>query len=287
MVRKRQTLILVVAFLLGLSLGFWLSRNARIVDHVVRCRHMVYLAGRTRPQTLEQEVENDTEFLLVGVFINTEEKTGILYNDFSAETNIRFIFFTTESTNSLHNRQVIYLGLDASTEVIYLRMFRHVCQHYDTQFNWFMFTESSFFVNIDKLRFLRNLNDSKEYLFLPEIPTDSRVDDYGYDGQKNGSRIDIRGNSRIQMDHPSGKPKEYRMSNMDIVRMFQPGTILSRLFLQKLSSLTAACVSKKTVDRECFQRRVTISWFNDVTVIKKLFNDNINFFISDSACWST
>jgi hypothetical protein len=150
-----------------------------------------------------------------------------------------------------------------------------------------MFTESSFFVNIDKLRFLRNLNDSKEYLFLPEIPTDSRVDDYGYDGQKNGSRIDIRGNSRIQMDHPSGKPKEYRMSNMDIVRMFQPGTILSRLFLQKLSSLTAACVSKKTVDRECFQRRVTISWFNDVTVIKKLFNDNINFFISDSACWST
>ncbi len=271
---KRQTLTIVCAFLLGLNLGFWLSKNARIVRHVLRCHHRVYLVGKSRPQALDQEVERNTAFLLVGVFVNTEvheRKTGNLYNDFGAEANIKYIFFASKTNTSLYNKQVAYLeGLDASTEILYLRMFSHVCRQYGDKFEWFMFTESSFFVNIDTVEFLRNLNYSKEHLFLPE----GSASDYRYDGRNNGSRIDIAGSNRTKIDHTSGETQEYFVSNIDIVDIFHPGIIMSRSLLQKLSRLTQPCANKRNGFRECFENRVTISWPNDLTVINVSFTEN-------------
>ena len=271
--QKSQSFIIVCAFLLGLNLGLWLSRNAKIVRRELRCHHMVYLTNKNRLGRLQEEVERNRAFLLVAVFVNTQddEKTGNVYNDFNAETDINYIFFTAKTTISSYGRQVIYLkDLDGSaeTEVIYLQMFRHICQQFDGTFNWVLFTESSFFVNIDSLRFLRNLNHSNELLLIPEVTRNTGITNYKYDGQTKGSRIGMNGSDGIKIDNFTKERKEYRISNMDI---FHPGTIMSRSLKNKLSSLTELCVQQTHNFQECFLDSISISWLNDSTVITVFF----------------
>ena len=271
--QKSQSFIIVCAFLLGLNLGLWLSRNAKIVRHELRCHHMAYLTNKNRLGRLQEELQRNRAFLLVAVFVNTQdnEKTGNVYNDFNAETDINYIFFATKTTLSSYGRQVIYLkDLDGSTEteVIYLQMFRHISQQFDSKFNWVLFTESSFFVNIESLSFLRNLNHSNELLLIPEVTRNSGVTDYKYDGQTNGSRIGMNGSHGINIDHFAKERKEYRIPNMGI---FHPGTIMSRSLKNKLSTLTELCVQKTHNFQECFLNSISISWLNDFTVITVFF----------------
>lgn len=242
---NRDTLVFIFAFLLGLGLGCLFNAKARIVRHVLNCKHFVYFVGdsRERPQTLEQEVERKSQFLLVGVFVNTKEdvhQTDILYNDFSPETNIKFIFFTAKRTMSLHNIFVALEGLNASTEpkLKYLRMFHHVSQHYGDKFSWFMFTESNYFVNMDKLGFLKHLQHSntKEFLFMPHVERKSSINNFGH----------------VLLDSFT-KNKEYtdQNSQTDIVHVIQPGMIFSRPLLQRISSLTESCMNRKRGLRNC------------------------------------
>ena len=266
--QKSQSFIIVCAFLLGLNLGLWLSRNAKIVRHELRCHHMVYLTNKNRLGRLQEELQRNRAFLLVAVFVNTQdnEKTGNVYNDFNAETDINYIFFATKTTLSSYGRQVIYLkDLDGSTEteVIYLQMFRHISQQFDSKFNWVLFTESSFFVNIESLSFLRNLNHSNELLLIPEVTRNSGVTDYKYDGQTNGSRIGMNGSHGINIDHFAKERKEYRIPNMGI---FHPGIIMSRSLKNKLSTLTELCVQKTHNFQECFLNSISISWLNDFSI---------------------
>ena len=249
MKRSRKTFFHICTFLLGLGLGYWLHAKTRTVSHLAKCHDTVYLVSdnRKRPQTLEQEVERNSGLLLVGVLVNTKEDENIIYDDFSTETNIKFTFFTTSKNISLNNRRIIYLGgFNASTEpnsVKYLRMFIHVSQQYGNKFNWFMFTENSYFVNMDKLKFLKNLHHSEpeEFLFLPQ---------YRYEPQDS-----------------SDKSKD----SEDIVHAIQPGMILSRLLLQRISNVTESCLNKRHGLRECLQKTVSISWITDFQVFEILF----------------
>ena len=272
--KKIQPLVLICTFLLGLGVGSWLTAKGRIVRHVLRCQHTVYSVGdsRERPQTLEQEVERNSGLLLVGVLVNTKEhenKTDIIYDDFSPGTNIKFIYFTTKRTISLQSTFVTLKGLNASTEpdsVKYLRMFIHVSQQYGNKFNWFMFTENSYFVNMDKLGFLKNLHHSREFLFLPQVTRKSGRNDYRYEGQNR----DIRGFERTKLDNSSGEAWEYQKSNTDIIHVIHPGMILSRPLLQRISHLTESCLNKRRGLAECFRKRVSISWINDFEVFEIL-----------------
>jgi hypothetical protein len=231
---------------------------------------MVHSSGKSRLGKFEEEVQSNTAFLLVAVFVDTldAEETGNLYGDFRIETNIKYIFFTTKTTISSHYRQVVHLkDFDASaqTEVIYLKMFQHVYQHFEKSFDWLVFTESTFFVNIDTLRFLKNMNCSNEFLFIPEV---TRKSGDGYIRQNNRTRTDKRGYHRIKTDIFSRVMKENRRSNMNIFHIFHPGTILSRSLVTKLSSLTEKCVQQKTNGfRECFKTKISISWLNNTMVI--------------------
>ena len=257
----KENFVLVFAFLLGLGLGCWLNAKARIVWHVLKCTHFVYFVGdsRERPHTLEYEVGKSSQLLLVGVFVDKKEvgkKTGILYNDFSPETNIKFIFFTTNKTMSLHNMFVALDGLDGSKEpkLKYLQMLNYFNQHYGDKFNWFLFTESKYFVNMDKLGFLKYLHYSKtkEFLFLPQIKRKSGINDYG----------------DVLLDSFT-KKTEYQKSKKDIFHVIQPGMILSRSLLKRVSSSTKSCMNKRQRGlRKCLQKIAAIFWMTDFEVLQ-------------------
>ena len=162
MKRNLKSLFFISTFLLALVLGCWINTKARTFRHIFTCRQDGYLVGEKleRPRTLEHEVERNSALLLVGVLVNTKEdekNADIIYNDFHQETNIKLALFTTKRTIS---RQVAYLEGVNKTEpnnVAYLRTLVHVSQQYGNKFNWFLFTESNYFVNIDKLTFLKKL----------------------------------------------------------------------------------------------------------------------------------
>ena len=259
--KKRQTFVLLCTFLLGLGLGHWLTTKAAIVHHGLKCQHTVYLGANTRyrPQTLKEEVETNSRLLLVAVLVNTKKdpkSRDTIYNDFSTEANIKFLFFATKSNISLKSTLVVLEGLDASTEpkVKYLRMLIHVSQQYGNKFNWFLFTESNYFVNVDKLTFLKKLQYSKEFVFLPQVPRKSGVNDHGHEL------------NRPELLDSLAQRVEYQKSNIDIVHVIQPGMILSRPLLQKISSLTESCMNQGRVLPQCLQKSFSISWIHDFEV---------------------
>ena len=262
MKRNRKSLLFIFTFLLALFLGRWINTKARTFGHIFTCRQDRYLVGGNleRPRTLEHEIERNSAFLLVGVLVNTkedEENADIIYNDFHQETNIKLALFTTKRTISLHSRQVTYLEGVNTTElnsVAYLRMLIHVSQQYGNKFNWFLFTESNYFVNIDKLTFLKKLQYSNEFVFLPEEHRKSGLNDYGHEL------------NRIELLDSLAQRVEYQKSNMDIVHVIQPGMILSRPLLQRMSSLAESCMNQGRILLQCLQTSFSIFWIHDFEV---------------------
>ena len=262
MKRNRKSLLFISTFLLALVLGRWINTKGRTFRHIFTCRQDRYLVRENleRPGTLEHEVERNSALLLVGVLVNTKEdekNADIIYSDFHPETNIKLALFTTKRTISLHSRQVAYLECVNTTEpnnVAYLRMLVHVSQQYGNKFNWFLFTESNYFVNIDKLTFLKKLQYSNEFVFLPQVPRKSGVNDYGHEL------------NRAELLDSLAQRVEYQKSNMDIVHVIQPGMILSRPLLQKISSLTESCMNQGRVLPQCLQKSFSISWIHDFEV---------------------
>ena len=262
MTRNRKSLLFISTFLLALVLGRWINTKARTFRHIFTCRQERYLVrgNLERPGTLEHEVERNSALLLVGVLVNTKEdekNADIIYSDFHPETNIKLALFTTKRTISLHSRQVAYLECVNTTEpnnVAYLRMLVHVSQQYGNKFNWFLFTESNYFVNIDKLTFLKKLQYSNEFVFLPQVPRKSGVNDYGHEL------------NRAELLDSLAQRVEYQKSNMDIVHVIQPGMILGRPLLQKISSLIESCMNQGRVLPQCLQESFSISWIHDFEV---------------------
>ena len=269
----------VVAFLLGLNLGLWLNRDARIVSHSLKCKHLTVI--KERPKTLKQEIECNKEFLLVAVYINTHK--NIVFNDFGEYTRTKFIFFTTSKTIALNERTVVRLeNLDAtSTDVIYLRMLRHVSQQYGNKFDWFILTESSFFVNIDKLIFLRNLNNSEKFLFVPEMKKAGISNEYEYNIERMNlkgkltSDIRNRESNQTSIKDSVNDTGNYSILTAGLIDIIQPGIIFSRPLVQELANLTDMCENIKNF-RQCLKNRIKISWFNYFKVNVVCDKKNVN-----------
>ena len=270
---------------------------------------MIYTIGQSkdRPKTFEEELKT-TSLLLVGVFINAldvRKKGETSFNDFS-QTNMKCIFFTTvkEKSSFIDKTSVIYLETtEGSSDIglVYLRMFRHIAQHYARKFRWFMLSESSFFINTDQCNFLLNLDSSKEFLFLPEAGTDFRAGDNdehvelpqstrGNNGSiwerrgqanityelsessefegYNSSSDDTRKSNRTEIENPTPfrEEKRYYILHMDIVQLLQPGMIMSKSLVHKLSARTEDCFKSRDRDiRDCFQKRSNTSWLTKDT----------------------
>lgn len=205
--------------------------------------------SHTRGQTLKEELKYNSRFMLVAIFTKALSESRNLYNDLNTEdTDIKFVYFTATIENSLHDSTTVLLKDLSSKETIYSSMLRYVTEKYTTNFNWFMLCSGSFFVNFKKLSFLRSLDHSKKYIFLPEARVHKEF------------RNDTRGHNRTDTSS-FYRETEGNDETVDSVLIFQPGITISRSMLQKLS--TNHCFNKAKVYHQCLQN-VTISWLVEV-----------------------
>lgn len=270
---KQYCIIFALFIAIGIYWGALWNKNVKALRHVLKCHHIVYLVDtstnvKRRPNTLNEEVQQDTTLLLVAVLLKPEyvyKKTGTLYEDFK-QSNVKLLYFTTESSIVAKSVDVTYIENGNKTDLTYLNLFTYVSKMYDKDFKWFLFTESAFFFNIDELvNYIRKLDDTRQIILQQEVHITNR---------KSGAlNKDIRKDSKenrtsVITSKYKGR-NELGLVKMSLSSIIQAGTVISQMLLRRLArEIVKSCSMKSDSFTSC-QQNVSIL-MNDYSNVRAL-----------------